>query len=975
MATQPHLVDPIEIIKKNSSGITNPHNLGIPEYENLTIYASLIVRRRTNTSVVNVDIKGKVDVENDSETLAVNFLGFEEKTNQKTNQYTTRYTNAIGDPNYNTLEGFGMTKIDIKINTGYVVRVNISFKDVKGISYLNRNKNSPFHVIHSFPPPMFELTFKGYYGISSTYQLHKIRDSVKFNSSDGSYDMDVEFVASTFSPLSDILMAHIYTAPYMNGGDVKLSSDSKLDITQPPNSVFELYQRTKSLYATINELATKSKEFIEFNGLKEKLDHIIDLKKIIYEVPLNRDQNADDIFINSNMEYIIEYISAQLQGKNIISSIKGSSDPSARFKSTNERFVLGCYINNVDNLPTNAFTVQINKLKDSLVDVDIVEVNKIQIYNQITLKHLLNDYIPQLKGLVGNLVKEELYPKILTVIEGNIVNGVADRFIVGIDLSGVLRALLFEEEKLIKKSKDLSFNIRDQINNIIQLTLGFVPTIGNVFKILCNDIEKFFKLMKGVKVGAKDYYDGIYDKLKFGNNNFPEAKKTIPKPLIYPWTTYTKAHQYGSITSNERKFPGDKDSPIKGSPEVIFTIDFLKTYIKKNQDIKNSETTFTAIDDKTGKNYYHPLFLTDSNIINISEKEHDYESIKFKTSENIYAMAIKRCVILQQYTYRNYFNNKFEDVENEEIVHDFKVAEQMEIVNIHAKLDAYNVAYKFQNEKLQLQQIQNDLKSITSFDNLKKIKPTILDNENIIINDDSININGKLVYIDRDDKFNGCTLLNESDSNLNSVFTDIAKGNEESVKDTIGLDFFGNIKTFVNRIGKNDKTDGNDVKITTQNIIYYKDGDYKDIDSDSIFLNDGITIDRVFFKVFPNYLKSLYIVNTKTDNNIPEEQAFIFLSRNLEQFVPNENGIKLIKPSPYIRTPYHDNVASRFLIPGIIQIPYFALLYYSGLIYFLYDENGERKNSYTVDDSFDGADLIDHLNSLSVIDKNIFIKI
>ena len=68
---------------------------------------------------------------------------------------------------------------------------------------------SLFVLIKNFPPPIFDLTLKGYYGKSLTYQLHLLKHNTKFDSKTGNYHISVEFVARTFAPLADIPFKYV----------------------------------------------------------------------------------------------------------------------------------------------------------------------------------------------------------------------------------------------------------------------------------------------------------------------------------------------------------------------------------------------------------------------------------------------------------------------------------------------------------------------------------------------------------------------------------------------------------------------------------------------------------------------------------------------------------------------------------------------------------------------------------------------
>lgn len=111
--------------------------------------------------------------------------------------------------------GFGITNIDIEVNTSLQPIITITFKDLYGntvfgrnnndISDLNENgSNNDFSVLFNWPPPKFLFTFKGFLGRSSTWILNLKKTSTSYDSSDGSYDIKCEFVPNQWGFMADL---------------------------------------------------------------------------------------------------------------------------------------------------------------------------------------------------------------------------------------------------------------------------------------------------------------------------------------------------------------------------------------------------------------------------------------------------------------------------------------------------------------------------------------------------------------------------------------------------------------------------------------------------------------------------------------------------------------------------------------------------------------------------------------------------
>lgn len=107
--------------------------------------------------------------------------------------------------------GFGITDIEIEVNTSLQPIITITFKDLYGNTVFGKtNSNNDdvaqpdFSVLFNWPPPKFLFTFKGFLGRSATWMLNMKKSSVSYESSDGSYNIKCEFVPNQWGFLSDL---------------------------------------------------------------------------------------------------------------------------------------------------------------------------------------------------------------------------------------------------------------------------------------------------------------------------------------------------------------------------------------------------------------------------------------------------------------------------------------------------------------------------------------------------------------------------------------------------------------------------------------------------------------------------------------------------------------------------------------------------------------------------------------------------
>ena len=210
--------------------LDNNQNIDISK---LTFYASLKVTKRNRLSGVN---QGSV---------VVNLLG----SNLKTGLFTTDWTNNA--------ENFGIKSINVKLTPSYVPQVDIVYEDVRGQSLFNDNIISPYRVLFDMPPPIFDLTLKGYYGQPVTYRLHLIKGNANLTNN-GSYELKQTYVGMTYAPLSDLLIDYCYVAPYLDGNNPNKAGNQV-------STTLELKSLSSRLVSIVKTITSKDKILITNN--------------------------------------------------------------------------------------------------------------------------------------------------------------------------------------------------------------------------------------------------------------------------------------------------------------------------------------------------------------------------------------------------------------------------------------------------------------------------------------------------------------------------------------------------------------------------------------------------------------------------------------------------------------------------------------------------------------------------------------
>ena len=206
------LIDPNQIPENVNTKMIN----AIPQYQDMYIFAELTAKSRGRSVLFTSSNSGLYRLSPDStnQDIVVNFLGNNQDSTQPNPNYlnftTDWYDGSTG--NRRQTEGFGISNIKVVINSSYIPQVEIQFIDLRGLAFFNQ-EDSPYRIFFNFPPPIFYLTLKGYYGKPLTYQLHLVKYTSEFKAENGNFIIDAQFIAMTFAPLTDVLFTYIVNFP------------------------------------------------------------------------------------------------------------------------------------------------------------------------------------------------------------------------------------------------------------------------------------------------------------------------------------------------------------------------------------------------------------------------------------------------------------------------------------------------------------------------------------------------------------------------------------------------------------------------------------------------------------------------------------------------------------------------------------------------------------------------------------------
>lgn len=620
------LIDPNQVnIKNYFSG------RGIPDYEEMFINVSLEAIGR-NRSVIIKGVEGRLTSENSKGGL-VNLMGSDFNTNKYTTNY---YDGSRGEKAVN--ESFGIQKIDIKINSSYIPQINIQFVDVRGLSFFNR-EDSPYRMIFDFPPPIFKLTVKGYYGYSLTYKMHLTKHTTEFKSENGNFIIDAQFVAITYAPLTDVLFKYIINFPIIEDSDINL--DNKL----PPKNTNELIGKLRNLFSI-------GFENIRNDPKVQRLDESdTTLKKINTQIQILN--NFNNYFSDNN--YAIEPILYVRQG-NRYNLIRSIGEYNRYIEDGQGVLYMGVYVGKNGKLYDTRNITGIN--------VDITyETNYGTHYNNIYNK--LKKYIELLDdrrdvSVLANPIEHIKQPVKLSmdskIEEGN-SNIYGDYEYLAIDITKYYVRLIKQRNKVIKQRNELNTEINELINSSTRTHLGMNPTIYNIFKIILDDVDRFFLKLNSTSEDAEEHHAKYYNEI-MGNGM---GYKDVEKGTIYPFPLfidkkYNKDNNSNNIITEERVAPIKISNSLGAEgifPELKLVNDFISTF--KDQQIINKHIQFVSSDNNNSWFPFMPvdtMAIEENNELTYFRNPYTdmlkWDSINDTVIERFYDILINRYYVLSQ---------------------------------------------------------------------------------------------------------------------------------------------------------------------------------------------------------------------------------------------------------------------------------------------------------------------------------------
>ena len=645
------LVDP-NLVNVNTNMINS-----IPQYQDMYIFAELTAKSKGRTVIISSNGTNNLDKNSSSNSTVVNFMGNNQDSNSPNYlKFTTNWYDG-SSPNGKQYEGFGINNIKVTINSSFVPQINIQFVDVRGVAFFNQN-NSPYRILFDFPPPIFKLTLKGYFGKALTYKLHLVKYTSEFRAENGNFVIDAEFIAITFAPLSDILFRYAANVPLIDE-NVSISPNPQ----QKPNSIYELILKLKSLYSQSSNKKNTTTDNQTYDNIIKQINNNTDIMSLLNNY--NNDETLkkdaipillirNNLYVNENSDELT-IIQNTANYDNIIINLSKDGIPN----DIDKRLLIAYLINNN--------TTIINGITGS-TSPDIFRTNML---TDILNTYRKNTLITKTNSILNITINENDIPfagNFNSNIKNNTINpNISNRYVY-LDITNYYLKLYKQRINLLKSKSDITKIINTNINNMVINTLGMNPTIYNIFSIILNDVDIFFKKLRSVSKDADNHHNNDENKNKIINdvNRYKDVNNHV-----YAFPLIIKQE----IVSNQTK--EIKVAPIELSnnlsqpfPEIIFINDFINTFYsqqkitgllnmkaEQNVDGTNKWIPISPVDSQiASSNLNSPYFGIDTNSSGIG-----IEPINLSSDNRlsqIFKIFLKRFYILTQNSFANSFYNK-----------------------------------------------------------------------------------------------------------------------------------------------------------------------------------------------------------------------------------------------------------------------------------------------------------------------------
>ena len=626
-ATQLNKADKKGVLVIDPNKVVDQYGQIIDRYvkqENLTIYASLKVIKKAETSVVahsggGFDKDGNlipptISADVTSQAIYVNFLNplknqkRADGTYERKNKFTTEWTDFFTSDAANDKtkggyvldpETFGLHDIAISVNANHLPVIKITFTDVQGRMLFERGNDpdSPYNIFFTYPYPKFYLTYKGYFGKAMEIPMYLLKSNTRFIPESGDYQITAEFQSEMFGLFNTFLVIYAYAAPYMFTSD-----DGQFLGRKILNSLYEKQN------AEILDFLTKNGSPEQFSSYKiERSPTLYDLSRAVEMIPASAFNTGDDV-----------------EGKQDEQILKIKASIESYQKS------IGLYFNNISNYTSedkNGYLIYSGATSEKWLKDDTQ--TPVEIYNAIdALNTLIANVttiddsvsakfnVPSVMGKLREFIKTDNFitntryqqsidtsPKVITpeIFKIQDFKSDAPKYV----LNNFDRVLV----ELLNQISILQNVIENKFidNEVAELSvhLGYEPNLNNVLRIISNNMQTFLILMELMSKNALKQLQNDSKRRKIHesktahtDNKGAKTKSFTAFPNYYKTTKTTLSN--GTIADRKvLSYPG-VDASNQDWFEVLFVEEIYKALktikdIAEPKSIGSVERKFTSL--------------------------------------------------------------------------------------------------------------------------------------------------------------------------------------------------------------------------------------------------------------------------------------------------------------------------------------------------------------------------------------------
>lgn len=360
------------------------------------------------------------------------------------------------------------------------------------IDFVDANKGEslgkkPYDILLSkVPQPFFNLKVKGYYGRTLNYALLMHKIPTITMDRDGAMLLRAEFYSNIWKVLGDLMIYEIFQVPFLKQSGSS-NTPFKINNNDNPKSFYEFIIRGRKFYSDIINLKDTQKITNDISELKSTLS------------VLNR--------LNSFKDGYIEQLPDELTKNNLYTITKN-------FQGNNRKYIF--------KLNKTGIFSDLQKILQPNYEDFIITINPSIVSNA----NIQNFSILNISETTPNI-----YELNFLQYEKNIKASI---------------------DSTTKEIDDANRNLENTINDILNQNFGngFKPTANNIFKLLCDDIDKFMNVLKDTTVKAENYHKNNTPKVDNGSGGVD---------IVQAFPTYAVLEKSPSgVSKLVKRFPSDK---------------------------------------------------------------------------------------------------------------------------------------------------------------------------------------------------------------------------------------------------------------------------------------------------------------------------------------------------------------------------------------------------------------------------------